>query len=508
MGENMEQIIYLEADDNIQVIRDRLRRAQAHDVILVVPAAGKVLRRPLDLRLLRRQGAALKLGLALVSGDPGLRDMAIQEGLVVFSTLAAARLAARRGGLWEARDLPGMEGLIARLRRQRRGQWWYWVLGPLVMLLVLAVLLWSVIMVWPSATVGVVQAREPIGVSLWVTASMGTQTVNWERMQMPARVVQVEVVERGTIDTTGVANIAAGKASGIVLFVNSTQHQVTIPVDTIVSTTAGTPIRFRTVNSAVVEPRGRIRVTVEALEPGPGGNVSANRINRVEGGLAASLNVTNEGGTGGGSTSQVRRVTHGDKQALRDLLVEMLVVKAHAEIAAVLEAEFLPLETMQVNPYSIRENYDHHVEDQADTLTLEMRGVVWGLAVSQETASEIARRELMSQVRGGFHLLPETIRLARGNEVIVDPEIGDVHFVMEGVALMEADLDVHLIQEAIRGRPLPEALAYLNETLPVETAPTLRIDPPWMTRVPWMPFRISVVQEQDVDGLVRVLPGS
>ena len=116
--------------------------------------------------------------------------------------------------------------------------------------------------------------------------------------------------------------------------------------------------------------------------------------------------------------------------------------------------------------------------------------------------------ELMKQLRGGFHLLPETVHLTRGNEVIVDPEIGDVHFVMEGVALMEADIDVRLVQEGIRGRPLPDALSYLSATLPVETAPTLQIDPPWMTRVPWMPFRISVVDERDMDGLARVDPGS
>jgi hypothetical protein len=444
----------------------------------------------------------------LVSDNARLRDLAAQEDLTVFASLSLGRRVARRGARWQTHDQPGLDGLRARLKRQKRPKWWYWILEPIVVALVLGVLAWSVIMVWPSATVDIVQAREPIGVSLWIEASMGTRVVDWDRLLMPARVVQVEVVDRGEISTTGIANVAAEKATGTVLFVNSTQREVVIPVDTIVSTSAGTPVLFRTTRIAAVGAKGRVRVAIEALEGGPSGNIPANHINRVAGPLAASLNVTNESSTSGGTTSQVYRVTHGDKQVLSDLMMEKLVVKAHSEISAVLEDEFLPIETLQINPYSIRTNYDHHVDDQSDTLALEMRGVVWGLAISEETAEEIVRRALMRQVRGGFHLLPETIHVSRGDLAQVDEETGDVRFLMEGVALMKADVDVRLLQEAIRGRPIDEALTYLRETLPVETEPSLRVHPTWMKRVPWLPFRIGIVETEAGEEVARVLSGA
>lgn len=502
----MEQVIYLEVDDDILVVRDRLRRAQARSVILVVPAGCKALSRPLDLRLLRRQAAALDLRIALVSGSAALRDLASEEDLPVLSSLAMGRRVARREGHWKAADRPGFEGLVARIRRQGP-RWWYWVVGPIALAAVLAVLAWSIVMVWPSATVRVATVQESIGVSVWVEASMGTQAVDWDRMRMPARVVQVEVVERDELPTTGIANVAADTATGTVLFVNSTVRQVRIPVGTMVSTSAGTPVRFQTTAPAVVEPRARARVPIAALEPGPGGNVPANRINRVEGGLAASVKVINDAGTGGGETEQVHRVTHGDKQQLRDLLLEKLVARAHAEISAVLEDEFLPIESMQVNPYSIRENYDHHVDDKSDTLALEMRGVVWGLAISRSVSEEIAWRALTRQVRGGFALLPETVHIARGEELSVDLETGDVRFVMEGVALMEPEIDTSLIQEAIRGRRIDEAAAYLSETLPARTPPVLEVQPAWMERVPWLPFRILVVEDRTMEEVARVLSG-
>jgi len=502
----MEQILYLEIDDDILSIRDRLRRAQSKHVLLVVPAGCQALRRPLDLRLLRRQAAALQLDMALVSGSATLRDMATEEGLTVFSTLSMGRRVARRDGWRRMEHMPGLDGLIARLKRQRP-RWWYWVLGPLVLTLVLAVLAWCAWMIWPSATVRIVPAREPIGISAWIEASPSTRVVDWDRLMMPARVVQTEVVDRGQVDTTGVANVSVGNATGTVLFVNATQREASIPVDTIVSTSAGTPVRFHTTQPATVGPRGRTRVPIQALESGPSGNVRANLINRVEGGLSAALGVTNDAGTGGGTTTQVRRVTHGDKQRVTDLLVTQLIQKGHAELSSQLEGEFLPTESMWISDASIRTNFDRNVDEQADALALEMRAVVGGLAISEESAQEMARRALSRQVRSGFHLLSDTVRVSRGGAVQVNAQTGVARFAMDGVALMEADVDVRLLTEAIRGRPIEEALAYMKLTLPVEVEPALSVYPDWATRLPYLPFRITVVEGARPQEAARALPG-
>jgi hypothetical protein len=191
-----------------------------------------------------------------------------------------------------------------------------------------------------------------------------------------------------------------------------------------------------------------------------------------------------------------------------DLLIEKLIRKGHTEISALLEDEFLPIETMQINQYSIRTNYDHHVDDKSETLALEMRAVIWGLAISRNTAEEIARRALSKQIRGGFHLLPGTVHITRGDLIEVDEEAGSVRFLMEGVALMEADIDGRLLREAIRGRSIDEAEAYLQHSLPVEIEPTLSVSPDWMSRVPLMMFRISILHGDRPGQVTRALPRS
>ena len=71
----------------------------------------------------------------------------------------------------------------------------------------------------------------------------------------------------------------------------------------------------------------------------------------------------------------------------------------------------------------------------------------------------------------------------------------------------KADVDVQLLQQAIRGRPIDEALAYLRGTLPIETEPTLRVHPAWMKRVPWMMLRIAIIEEESAEEVSGVLPG-
>ncbi len=494
----MEQIIYLEVDDNIHTVRDRLRRAQARQVALVVPSACQALRRPLDFKLLSRQAAALQIDLVLIASNPTWYELARQEGFVVLPHAVAGQRAWLPGGNWKKENRPGVEGLQARLRRYVPA-WWNWLVGTMGIAVVIAALIWSAVMIWPSATIHVTPAREPVGVSLVVEADPMLRAMDLARMRVPARIVQVNVVDRGEVETTGYTNVAAGRAQGTVLFVNRTARQVTVPLGTTVSTSAGTPVYFTTRGAVTIEARGQARVAIQAVEPGPSGNVGATQINRVSGALAATLAVINEGGTGGGSSTQARRVTHGDKQRADDLLRAKLLQKAYDEITADLDGEFLPRDTMWINPYSIHVNYDQHVDDQADKLTAEMRAMVGGLVVSDGDALEIARQALYRQVRDGFRILPQTVSVSRGQVLEVDPETLVVRFLVEGVALMEAEIDEPLVRRAITGRPVAQAWAYLRQTLPVEVEPSLQINPAWMIRMPWMPFRILIVRDKVVE---------
>ena len=66
---NQAEVVYLDPDDTIAAIRERLRGADAERLLLVVPRDCPGLDGLVDLKLLARQIVALDKEVALVTGD-------------------------------------------------------------------------------------------------------------------------------------------------------------------------------------------------------------------------------------------------------------------------------------------------------------------------------------------------------------------------------------------------------------------------------------------------------
>ena len=83
----MQQVIYLEAEDDLPAIRELLEGAQAKRVLLVVPKGSRVFREPLNLRILRRYANDLALDVALITRDGRTKQLAKEEGVAALSSI-------------------------------------------------------------------------------------------------------------------------------------------------------------------------------------------------------------------------------------------------------------------------------------------------------------------------------------------------------------------------------------------------------------------------------------
>ena len=83
----MEQIIYLEPDEDVLSIRDRIETAEAKRVLLVVPPYSDVLTRRVDLQVIQRRSAQAGIEVALVTDDGEIRSQAREVGLPVFDSI-------------------------------------------------------------------------------------------------------------------------------------------------------------------------------------------------------------------------------------------------------------------------------------------------------------------------------------------------------------------------------------------------------------------------------------
>ncbi|MGC1185218.1 MAG: hypothetical protein WBA31_08730 [Candidatus Dormiibacterota bacterium] len=85
----MAKLLYVEPNDEITDLVDRIRRAEGdRDLVFVVPPDGKVLRSPLDMRLLMQYTRGFQKRIAIVTGDPQIQGLAIRTGFPTFASLA------------------------------------------------------------------------------------------------------------------------------------------------------------------------------------------------------------------------------------------------------------------------------------------------------------------------------------------------------------------------------------------------------------------------------------
>lgn len=519
----MEQIIYLEADDDIPVIRDRLEWAQADRVLLVVPPKNHVLRSLVNLKLLRRHARNHSLKVALVTTDPRIIELSREANLVTFNSVEGAqrsrwisgdgaerklspspRKATKAAKATEimldlperpVKDVPRPKRLPRfRPRPSRRVPSLIIASGFLILLaLVAGTMATALVMIYPEGRIQLTPATEAITADLAVRANPEAEQIDYTNRDIPARLVQVEIRDTGGIPPATTQDLPADKAEGTVTFVNRTNQEITVPISTTVTTSSGTNVRFITVQTATV-PAAFNAITptqVIAVDPGPIGNVATGLINRIpDPVLDRQVTVINEEPTSGGTMAPAGIVTRADKDRLRAIVLQQIQQEGYSRLLEGLaEQEFIPPESLIVIPLDAV--YDPSLDGEVTTqLTLEMRAVVRGTAIAGQNANQLALAALQSQVPPNYILDPRSLEFVAGKVVGVEDRAVSFEMGAAGVAI--AQIDERQVARDVRGLSTEKALSYLRQRLPLAKDPLVVVEPGWLDRLPWLPFRITV----------------
>lgn len=500
-----EQIITLEPEDDHISIRDRLARVDAERVLVVLPVSDEPVRDRLGLTLLQRQAGRLGLELGLVTTNTVIAAEARDLGIPVFPSVEIGQ---SRQWRWPwrpstrgepvQRPRPPDPGDLNEVYRRSRPQpgWQLWVSrfwGIVIFVFVLVVIAISVVYILPSGTVVLYPDTRDLSTTMMVVGDPALDEADYAAGRVPARLLRVEVSWRGSAATTGTTDIPDAPATGTVVFVNQGAVPVAVPVGTVVRTSTGTTIRFRTTRP--VDVPGAIGATAEApvvaMDPGPWGNVDANLINQIEGALALQLNVRNLEPTSGGGIRQAKAVTQADLDRLRGQVVQQLFQLAKAEMANwMTESEFLAEESLSLFMV-MEEDYSRYVGERADSVELEMTALIQGFVVDDSEGYGVVYTALAAETPAGYRLLPEEIVPRRGEVLGVD-EDGRVSFLMQGQARIAADIDLGTITDRIRGQKVELAQDWITREVPIQGTPVIQIWPDWFGRLPYLTIRISV----------------
>ena len=349
--------------------------------------------------------------------------------------------------------------------------------------------------VLPAATITLVPGQSVVETTLILTADPLVESLDLEQGKVPGRLVEVDIEQTGRMATSGSGRADVERAQGTVVFINQTNRTVRIPAGTVISTSTGDRIDFRTrAEITLPGPTGtQVLGEVQALEPGEQGNVRANTLTTVSGALRTQLRVTNPAPTAGGLSRLVRVVRQVDRDSLHARVYEDIRSQAEKVLLPKLRAdEWLPPQSTQT--LIMAQFFDHFNDEPADELTLTLRVRVRGLVISQDANQAAVLAGLRKVVPAQGQLVADSIAFRTSN-VVVNGRT--VRYGISAQGQYVTPIDSRAVSRSVAGLSIEEAARQLEEEWLLAKNPTFYQDPAWFNTLPQLANRIQVRLEMD-----------
>jgi hypothetical protein len=486
-------VIELDKHDDALSIRDKIAWSKSSRVLLVMSERRQIPAR-VDLILLQRFSAGLGSQLGLVTQNTDLREMAISLGIPVFETVKQAHRVSwrrrRKSFLRPDASHHSLDDLRQEIhsRHLTRAQWWripVFVLG-------IAAFLSLMIFFLPGATIRMEMARrhQGLGMTVWASPDIQTPTLSGG---IPAHEVSIILEAHRQVPASGSLSVPDRPAKGKVSLENLTNQDVNIPPDSVILTLTEPPIRFKILELVTV-PTGKdnIReVPIEALVPGSQGNVEAGKIQAMEGMVGLQVKVTNPEATSGGGENISPAPTELDYKKLQQQVMESLKQSGAEEINRKLETDQVMLIPGLRVGKILEENLEPAINQPADHLSLSVRAEVHGWYYRQEEVVMVAQKALDASVDKGFAGIPGLLSISSLSKPVM--ESGRVQWDIYAVREVRATSSQQALISSVIGRSPEEASNNLESIFQLKSLPAISIWPNWWPRLPFLPFRIQVV---------------
>jgi hypothetical protein len=407
------------------------------------------------------------------------------------TTLRVAEPASR------APKLPVVRGLPRRIEFQRTSL----VIGVTALGIAFLAVGVGAFLLLPTASITLAPRVEPIGpVEMTIRADPDVSAPDPTRGVIPAQRLTFPVAASGEFPATG-SRVEEDPAVGEVTFENydPTDRNV-VPAGSVVSTEGG--VRFRT-TAAVSVPAGtfvlpevvpgRATIGIEAVHPGPDGNVPANAITIVpEREDPIFLRVRNEAPTTGGARREFRRVSRADVARAQEAIAVQL---ADAFAAILVDPSRVPPETtlfpetQELGEPVPTGDPTALVGQETETFELAVQATGTVVAVDQRPVTQVADARIRGEVAADHELVEGSIVLDPGEPSVIG---GEVRFPVTARASQARIIDPAALLREIKGKPIPQARSYLESFGEV----AISTWPEWVTSIPTLDLRLSLTVEQ------------
>ena len=492
-------IIHLETNDDLGSTCEKITRSRSTKILLVLPREKGILEKRLDLALLSRQARHMGLQLALVTRSAEIIKNAYKSGIPVFSTIEKARKGRLRISTKKNIRLPDKRPDHKQLvqyfsddRSLSLGHHEVWripaFLAGLISVLSLCLLF------LPQAQISLKQRiqKHEVQIPLRAIPDISPASMFGE---LPVKMDTISVRGEGKSRATGNILFPIKKAAGVLEVHNLSDRTILMPVGTIVRTQGDSPVRFITLHPIQVQTNltNPEIVRIEALEPGSSGNVQENSIQTIEGGTGIYLSIINSTATKGGEDINETAPSPEDIKKLQDEITSQLMEKAF-ENFRLQQSDRVYLE----DSIKVKEVSDIVINPEegipSDNLEIELTAAVEIWYYMQTDLERIVQTALQASLPGGLLPINETLSVINvGNKEILE---NGFQWQVNASVLAYPGWEMEKILPLILGKKITQAEQVLMDQLDLQEAPSITVWPKFWERIPMLPFRIKINNDQ------------
>jgi len=498
--------IYVETEEEIPELVERLRRYHGEDTMLVLPMRSRIGQSRFNFQLLRNYSARLGKRVTVVCDDPAVQKMASESGFAVFGAVgpegegipSEAEAPAPIRKWWQPkRAAPSTHiGIVAPTRlltktatELKPGRFLLYVTA--ITLIVVGVFAAAVFV--PSASVTLVAQAAPFTEKdVEIQAQPG---------KPPIKVRPVVIAHSNSqgFKVTGSIDVPLAPATGQVVYTNDLKSGAITNSPGLLFKYGQRLMNTNSLEFAQTSPDtvvpwngGQKTVNVIAVKPGTTGNVGDHTITQIENCCdpfdSTKVHVANPQATGGGTDpSSTPQMTVSDFDAARAQLEQSLHQTIAQELSAGGQQGERLAETILFGPPQF--TTDHQPNDKVPTFTGTMTVSGEGDFYIDADVTQAYKTYLTQHVPNNQQLLTES-PIQVQYRLLSSAKGGYLVFVGSASAYVAPTLDEAKIRAQIVGRPVAQARFYL-EKLPVRSV-AIKEQPLALPLMPLLDRRITL----------------
>lgn len=514
----MDKIIYLEPDEELTSVLDKLKKTEEKSIILVVPKDSTLSQSLVNLKLLSKKAIDLGKEIALVTADKIGRNLASQAGLTVYS-----RLDEKTKIIPERPKLPMPPGVVVKTYAPSLGpesmkeaeppseppsispktlskkpfkfppiSFGFWTVLLISFLLVFLVLY----LILSKATISLVLKTEPFSTSLQILVDQKTKEIDYEKNFIPGKVMELEKEGTKKFASTGQKNVG-GKAKGTMIISNSFKNpdgsgkEIGLKEGTrfkdkrsgkiFVSTTSVTVFKLTYDPNTGREKPGQANVEVEAEEPGESSNISPSSFYILSEGVSSLSAESSENFTGG-YDKFVKVVSQNDLEKAAEELSKDLFDKAKKELKEKLEKGYKLLEGGTKDEI-LETSGNVKAETQTSEFEMKSKVLVSTLVVKESDYKSLLANFLEKSVPPNKKIVSTKEDVTSLSLLFYDKDTKTMTIKAEMTTKIAPKIDGERLKEDLAKKTKEKAKEYLNNLSEIESF-EIKLWPLWSKKLP------------------------